>query len=102
MTHRLRDSSIQNSLPLPVYGYTPRAFYSLFQKDVNTGKWKRITETAYLDEKMAVRVYLSRLAEAPLSRAIRMVRISSDRAGKFRGITYNPIRDSPLRERVSK
>ena len=101
-THRLPKLGVQNSLPLPTAAYVARPFYSLFQRDAMTKRWKRITETAYLDEKLAIRVYLARIAEAPLSRAIRLVKVQSDKAGKFSGVTYNPIRDSPLRERVSK
>ena len=100
-THRLH-SGIWNHLPLPTTAYVAKPFYSLFQRDAMTRKWKRISTMAYADEKTAVKVFISRIAEAPLSRAIRLVKVQSDKAGKFRGVTYNPIRDSPLRERVSK
>lgn len=99
-THRLPKQG-NCSLPLPTHSYVPKPFYSLFKKTAD-GKWHRISENVYSSEKTAAMVFLTRLAEAPLTTAIRMVKVNSDKAGKHRGVTYNPLRDSPLRERVRK
>lgn len=100
-THRLPSNGVQTSLPLPTHTYVPKPFYGLFKKTADE-KWHKVSENIYADEKVAIQVFLSRLTEAPLTTAIRIVKVSSDKVGHFRGVTYNEFKDSPLRERVSK
>ena len=88
MTHRrlTDDHSMQvlRSKQLPLVHHIQ--FYSLFEKDVNTNSWKRISVNSY-DEKTAYRVFNARLLELPLSRTIRPVRFAVNQA---QGITRFP------------
>ena len=57
---------------IPEPKLNPIALYSLFRKDLNTGKWIRCSDSAYT-EALAYRVYRDRLSFAPLTYSIRPI-----------------------------
>jgi hypothetical protein len=63
-------SKIQSSLPIPKSANEPNKLVSLFEK--RDGKWIRISCMQY-PASFAGRVFAARLAQAPLSRMLRVV-----------------------------
>lgn len=88
------------SLPLPKHQYVPRVFYTLYRFDSFEHKHIKVSENVYASEKLAFSIYKDRIKEAPLTMSIRPVRVKSDKAGHFTGVSYNEFRDSPLRSKT--
>jgi hypothetical protein len=99
-THRIPSNGIVTHLPLPKTADLPKPFFSLFEKTAEG--YKRISTEAYYSERVAFHIFCDRIQKAPLTYSIRPVKLEKPKAGKFKGVTYNPLRDSPLRERVRK
>ena len=82
MTYRMPSNDVKNHLTVGLpkqLTYRGLVMYSLFKKDMNTGRWVRISDNAY-NERLAYRIFKERFAEAPLSFSIRPVRVQSSKA----------------------
>lgn len=102
-TFRVHMPAVKNvPFPLPVMHKTVnQPFWTLFKRNPDK-TYTRISDNAYFTERLAFDVFRDRITAAPLTYSIRPCKIEKPKAGKHKGVTYNPLRDSPLRERVSR
>lgn len=99
MTHKLLKQGIVCSLPLPKTAERKTPFYTLYRYDAIEKKHVRVSQSQYYSERLAFAVFQEQITKEPLSMSIRHCYITKPPAGRFKGISYNSLRDSPLKER---